>query len=158
MADFQGSQHYGTGAISKNAADFSKALMSVASTATENMEKVIRVSIVELYTSLVLKTPVDTGRAKASWTISTTGEAPPSPIKGDYAEGEIADIVVGHVSDFKITIADNTVSIINNLDYMEYLEDGTSQQAPYGMVALSLAEFEAYFNHRLKGLEGFGPA
>ncbi len=148
----------GMGSMSNNAADFSRSLMDLAHYAEKNIEQVIRKACIDLYRSIVEKTPVDTGRAKASWGISTTGAAAPQTNETGYSQSELVGIIDGYVSDFKLTVNDSTVTIVNNLEYMEYLEDGTSQQAPYGMVALSLAEFEAYFNHRLKGLEGFSPA
>ena len=36
--------------------------------------------------------------------------------------------------------------ISNNLEYIEYLEAGSSQQAPAGMVSLTVAELSEMFN------------
>ena len=56
------------------------------------------------------------------------------------------------------SINDNIVTISNNVEHIEYLEDGTSRQAASGMVAVSLVEFEISFREHLKGLKGVSPA
>jgi hypothetical protein len=142
--------------ISVTAAGFSKALMSMTDHVTGNVEQVIRKACVDLYRAIVERTPVDTGRAKASWGLSTTGAAAPQA-DGEYSHSEIMGIIDGYVSDFKFTVHDDQVVITNNLEYIEYLENGTSYQPPRGMVSVSMVEFEAHFNKALSGLDGLGP-
>lgn len=140
--------------ISNNAADFSKSLLELADYTTGSVEKVIRKACIDLYRAIVEKTPVDTGRAKASWGLSTNHAEDIRNNPDGYTGSEIRQIVSENVSDFKVSIHDDTVTIYNNLEYIKYLEDGTSQQAPTGMVAISLAEFTAFFNEALSGLDG----
>jgi len=142
--------------ISNNAADFSNALTALADHTTGSIEKVIRKACIDLYRSIVEKTPVDTGRAKASWGLSThhtNDEA-----SENMTPEEAVQVVSDNISDFTFKAQDDQVIIYNNLEYIEYLENGTSQQAPSGMVSLSLVEFTAFFNNALRDIEGLDPA
>ena len=139
--------------ISNNAADFSRSLMAMSDYATQGMEKVIRKACIDLYRRIAKRTPFETGRAKANWSISVG--TPDTSIKDqtDYVS-EIAR----QVSGFKFDVHDGMVYITNNLEYIEKLETGYSRrQAPNGMVAVSLAEFTTHFNNELQGLEGIRP-
>jgi len=132
-----------------NADEFSKSLMELASHTEGSIEKVIRKACIDLYRAIVEKTPVDTGRAKASWGLSTTYADDVHDNPEGYSYNEIAEIINKHVSDFKFDVHDDEVIIYNNVEYISELEEGTSDQAPHGMVAVSLAEFTAFFNNAL---------
>jgi len=100
----------------------------------------------DLMNRIVLKTPVDTGRARGNWQLTqrspaedmvpetsakvSSSETPPSAILKE-AEQTASGAQLG-----------DDIWISNNLPYIEALEEGHSQQAPHGMVALSLAEAE----------------
>lgn len=141
-----------------NAAAFSKSLKALAGYATGNVEKVIRKTCIDLYRRIVERTPVDTGRAKANWQMSTTTTASELYDKDGYSFNEINEIVSAEISDFTFELGDDQVFIYNNLEYIPYLEDGSSTQAPAGMVEISLVEFTNYFNLELGKLEGLEPA
>ena len=140
--------------ISNNAADFSKSLMALCSHVDGSIEKVIRKSCIDLYRRIVERTPVDTGRAKASWSISTVHADDVQHDPDGFSYNEIATIVNNNVSDFSVSVHDNQVVIYNNLEYISELENGTSDQAPTGMVAISLSEFTEHFNNALQDIEG----
>jgi hypothetical protein len=137
--------------IPRNAEGFSNALLEMAKYVDGEAEKVIRKACIDLYRRIVERTPVDTGRAKASWMIDVVDTSQTAG-EGEYSASEIKGIIQSHISDFKFEIGDGVVIIYNNLEYISYLENGTSQQAPSGMVAVSLAEFESHFNTQLGGL------
>ena len=84
---------------------------------------------------LVLKTPVKTGRAEGNWQ-TAIGSAVEGDI--DRLDGEVA-IIEGLRTLAKLKPFE-TVWISNNLDYIEVLEAGHSQQAPAGFFAISIAE------------------
>lgn len=149
---------FGTDAVSDNAADFSKSLMNLSEYATKGMEAVIRKTCIDLYRSIVERTPVDTGRAKVNWQISTTDSDTVRHDKDGYSFNEANKLIDDEVGDFSFDIYDGQVIIYNNLEYISELENGTSEQAPYGMVSVSLAEFEAHFLNELAKLEGLEPA
>ena len=132
--------------------------MALSDYATQGMEKIIRKACIDLYRRIAERTPVDTGRAKANWAISTVQAEPDRNDPDGYSFNEINSIIASEVSGFSFELSDGVVWINNNLEYIESLENGTSKQAPAGMVMVSLAEFETHFNSALQGLKGFEPA
>jgi len=98
---------------------------SVAETLRQ-ADVIYQVGCSRMFADIVKRTPVDTGFARAAWWQSVgsvgSGNAPP----------------VG------FTTADS-VFFANNAQYIERLEYGHSQQAPQGMVRITLAEANRYF-------------
>ena len=146
--------------ISPNAAAFSNALMGLAEFVDGSFEKVVRKTCFDLYTRIIKRTPVDTGRAKASWGIGTEHSDAVAP-KGEYAvtdlehysPSDISSAMTSSSGGFTFTVDDDQVIIYNNVEYIADLENGSSQQALSGMVALSLAEFTAHFEIEAAKLE-----
>ena len=94
----------------------------------------------ELLVRIVRKTPVDTGRARGNWQVNA----------GPATEGEVevfgnASIGVGTANIRGIRLPFQLITIFNNVNYITFLEEGSSQQARMGMVAVSLAEVESLF-------------
>ena len=137
----------------ESAAGFSRALMGLCDKVDGSIEAVIKKACFDLYARIVKRTPVDTGRAKASWGISTQFASDVLP-PGEYGDNPTVTMVGGAVGGlFDFSVHDEQVVIYNNLDYIEFLEAGSSAQAPSGMVAISLAEFEAHFQKALDTME-----
>jgi len=94
-------------------------------------------------TRVVNRTPVDTGRARGGWQVGL-GAEPEDETGREDKDGNptIADgsDVIDRAEPFQ------SIAIANNVEYIEFLEDGTSQQAPEGMVAVTLAELETIFS------------
>ncbi len=91
-----------------------------------------------LLNRIVQKTPVDTGRARGNWQLSLR-----TPAEGEVANAEEqtpASVVIEGENEIANVAPGETIWISNNLPYIGRLEEGWSQQAPQGMVALSLAE------------------
>lgn len=142
------------GDISSNAVDFAKSVTALSEKLNDSVEKGIRKACIDLYRAIVEKTPVDTGRAKASWGLTTYHANDSKNDPDGYSINEIATIIDANVKGFDFSVHDDQVIIYNNLEYIEYLENGTSQQAPQGMVAISLSEFTAFFNNAIQKIEG----
>lgn len=140
-------------AISDTAVGFSDSLMKLSAYVDGSVEKVIRKACIDLYRRIVERTPVDTGRAKGNWSLGVVPIAPVGAFD-NVSFDKVNAIINKNVSQFKFTLSDEVVYITNNLDYIEYLENGTSVQAPAGMVVVSLTEFQAHFTDALRGLEG----
>lgn len=88
-----------------------------------------------IFTGVVKKSPVDTGRFRASWHI-TEGHIDTSVNpEGKYGSPSIPG--QSKHDNFSVTW------ITNNLPYAVPLEEGHSSQAPHGMVRVTLAEVEA---------------
>lgn len=115
-----------------------------------------------LYSSIVKKTPVDTGRARANWNVSvgSNDTSITEETKKNGLKHEISEINPN---------GDESIFISNNLPYIEKLEyggypnppksksgktvNGYSKQAPNGMVGVTLANNENIFNAAVKRAE-----
>lgn len=114
-----------------------------------------------LYTSIVKKTPVDTGRARGNWNITvghddTTASTRTKP---QFKDVEEVPKVEG----------DETIYISNNLPYITKLEyggypnppkggkgktiNGYSKQAPEGMVGVTLANNKNIFESAVRSMK-----
>ena len=90
----------------------------------------------DLFGRIIKKTPVDTGRARASWTIAG-GQADRAVAPVGQTAYPIPQVPLG----LPLTPGE-PIWISNNLPYIVRLEEGHSKQAPAGMVAVSIAEVE----------------
>jgi hypothetical protein len=104
------------------------------------LNEVPRKVVFEMFRKIVLKTPVDEGRARSNW----------QPSIGSPATGTIDTLDKGGnatIAKAKAILAaanaGDTIYLSNNLPYIRRLEEGYSQQAPAGMVALTVQEFAA---------------
>nr|WP_309504287.1 hypothetical protein [uncultured Roseovarius sp.] len=95
---------------------------------------------------LVLKSPVDTGRFKGNWNVGvgqmdlkTTETVDPSG-GGTITRADRELTAYASAEGFPV------INLTNNLPYAVRLEDGHSNQAPNGMVGLTVAELAAQFN------------
>ncbi len=98
----------------------------------------------EIFTQVVQKTPVDTGRARGNWLISvgqdTTGEVSRDDKK---PKGSKPSFLSQEASKLNGCKGDDTIYICNNLPYIKSLEYGSSKQAPSGMVGLTMANIRS---------------
>ena len=94
---------------------------------------------------VVLKTPVDTGRARANWVVGFSRPVRRARRTVDQSGG--ATIVE---NTRKIQQAKDFVNvwISNNLPYINELENGSSRQAPAGMARLAVNETVRVFSNR----------
>lgn len=101
-----------------------------------NLSQVIRKVSLDIWNGVTRRTPVDTGRARASWNLSeefVNLSTAPETTSNPNAVGKRG----------LITGKGKTVWVTNNVDYIEFLENGSSKQAPTGMVNITLAEAAA---------------
>jgi hypothetical protein len=104
-------------------------------------------TIFELSSQIIKKTPVDTGRAKGNWQYSFG-----APKTGVVSSNNTAPLgALGSVN-FGISDQFGVDYIVNNLDYIEYLEDGRSNQAPIGMVKTTVAQFRQIVERKARGI------
>lgn len=95
----------------------------------------------DLGTRIVRKTPVKTGLARGNWRLAIGNRVGAGVLRRKDQSGlnAIADIV----SSASRIAAYSSFTLYNNVPYLPRLEDGYSQQAPLGMIRLSLKEFKA---------------
>jgi len=79
-------------------------------------------AVLRLHRSIKLDTPVDTGAARAAW---------------------------GRLPGRKKTKKGVTYTIANKMEYIVYLEFGSSRQAPHGMVRRNLRRFSKFVEREL---------
>ena len=118
--------------------DFAR-LADIKRIAGDRYDEVIRGTLLDLSKRIILRTPVDTGRARGNWQVSYN--APESGVlqRDDLSgQGTIAEVAQ------QTQIAGGNVwYLTNNLPYIQRLEfEGWSDQAPSGMVRISLAELD----------------
>lgn len=90
---------------------------------------------------VIFKTPVDTGRARGNWQVSL-GVRDDGVLEVTDPSGQpTIDKGTRPITDLNRF---DIIYIQNNLPYIQRLEDGYSQQAPAGMVAVTVAEIEAF--------------
>lgn len=87
---------------------------------------------------IVMKTPVDTGRARGGWQINLNevgvGAGPKSKSGGRVLTAGLARIERATLND--------TIFITNSVEYIRHLERGTANMKPHGMIRLTLVEMK----------------
>ena len=102
------------------------------------LSTVVRKVSFDIWNDVTRLTPVDTGRARASWNVSE--EYANLAVKPKSYEGS-GQGVAGKISGKKDVI------ISNNVEYIVFLENGSSTQAPSGMTKLAVANAAASINN-----------
>lgn len=97
-------------------------------------EKIVRETEIELYSAVILQTPVDTGRARGNWFFSTDV---PSDRVTDQADTSGQTTISVMQSEARSAKFPRAAILTNNLPYAIPLEEGSSAQAPAGMVRVN---------------------
>jgi hypothetical protein len=99
------------------------------------VDEVGRKSTRYLFRSVVLRSPVDTGRFRANWNVSFGAPDYTTTPSIDQARGLSEADRALHIP------LGGVVCLSNGLPYARRLEHGWSRQAPTGMVRLSVVRF-----------------
>lgn len=123
----------------KNLPQFNKELQVFAKVKTpEDQRRFSGRIALDLLTRIVFRNPVDTGRSRGNWQ-TALGNSNDSQVEGvgnPIATG--ATVIAGAPPFARIVL-------FNNVPYIKPLEEGSSMQAPRGMVRISIAEVDAQF-------------
>lgn len=130
--------------IYDNAVDFGRALDRVVDQFEVEADTVVRKAIIDTTEKIKKDTPRDTGRAAAGWIATSDQPSDHAPPPGAYKLTPPKD--PGEAATWMWWI-------VNNLEYIQPLEDGHSDQAPTGMVANSFGAFADHLNRQLGGME-----
>ena len=130
---------------------FASDLRRFADKANEKQEQALRKTAFELFSRVIMRTPVDTGRLRGNWQATTSAPADgelsrldnsaPANSRGSgssSAKSEMQELVLG-------TERPTVFHLTNTLPYAKVIEYGDphgSRQAPNGMVRISVLEFE----------------
>ena len=125
---------------------FSIDLARFAKRANVEMKLVVQKISMEAFKRIILRTPVDTGRARANWgcTIGTPRIAIQVESEDKSGSGAIA-AMTGTVQQFP---GDGSVFLTNNVPYIFELENGSSKQMPSGMVKATMAEMAGFLGSK----------
>jgi hypothetical protein len=132
------------------AGTFASDLAALVEKTKADVNLVHRKVCLDLHKSLVMKSPVDTGRFRANWQVGVgaINSATDSAVdkSGEAvvarAEGALQNVKVGGV-----------IFLTNSLPYAQPLEYGHSKQAPGGMVRITVAEYEQYLANAVGSLK-----
>jgi hypothetical protein len=127
-------------------------LQRIAQRNKAKMVKVAQNSLMRIGGAIVAKSPVDSGRFKNNW-MSAYG-APDESTTNSFAKTELGEgrgAVVGRLK-AKLDLLDTGqyFYFTNSLPYAERLEYGWSQQAPGGMVRLSVASWQSIVEDEIR--------
>lgn len=111
--------------------------------ANGNIDLVVRKIALDMFSRVIQKSPVDTGRFKGNWQVAI-GSIPSGTLQVDDKAGTAT---IAKVTAETLNLrAGQTITLVNNLEYARALEYGHSKQAPNGMVRLTVTEFGGVVN------------
>lgn len=132
--------------INQLSGELTKALKSSEAEIKDRANKALRIAAIKTWGKIIRMTPVDTGRARSNWFIGmSVGSEVNKTNKRrgpQYINKELPK-----------DLLNNRVYLYNNLPYIERLEFGYSEQAPKGMVRISLLGWDRALKKAFKGLE-----
>jgi len=122
---------------------FASELSKFTAKAESNTEQVFRASTISLFSSIIKRTPVKSGRLKGNWQIDIN-----QPATGDVSDSDTTPINSLDGSSTRKVVTkvmpatlNDSIYMVNNLPYARIVENGSSTQAPHGFVAVSVLEF-----------------
>jgi hypothetical protein len=121
---------------------FNKTLRQFAEKLGNATQAAVDSVTLELLNRIQSRTPVDTGRARASWHAVLDGQSDAymySDDRGTSSHGTVA-----------VDAAPFTGWVATNVPYMKLLEAGHSRQAPNGMVVIALMEMRGALAAKIK--------
>ena len=129
---------------------FSAAVDKFNKKANESMDKTVRRTVIGLGTAVVNRNPVGTpvttgvkgyrgGRSKANWQYGLNS-IPTSVIEDFDLDGNRT--IAGIAASVPTKAAGHVHYIANNVEYIGFLENGSSRQAPNGMVIRTILDFQ----------------
>lgn len=148
-------------AATKASADaVNEALQQYVSSVEGGKGKAVRLTALSIVSQAQKATPVDTGRARAGWSVGVRA-AGGTPTIGRRKSVDPLAVAQGEASGFGQMIDNEnqtTFIAVNGVRYTPYLEAGYSDQAPYGFLRQIMDRhadklLEAVRNIRTKGTQ-----
>ena len=131
--------HHMTSRYGGQQGSFAETLVAFAEKTREAIDDVFREVVIEIGTSVIRLSPVDTGRFKGNWQFTVGAPSNQSIDTVDKSGHETIAELVAQASNLE---AGQVAYIVNNLVYGVPLEYGHSDQAPAGMVQITLARYQ----------------
>lgn len=124
---------------------FKKRINEIAAGVEKNSSTMVRKTVITVASAVALRTPVDTGRARANWRTNIGGPlvAPvssfPQGKKGSTGAAAAGVAINDATSKMSQAVPSGTpVYISNNLIYIDRLNKGHSKQAPAGFIEAAI--------------------
>lgn len=128
---------------------FSAQIQAFVDQTKEDLEELFRVVVIEVGTSVIKMSPVDTGRFRGEWQFTIDTPAATQNGRVDPTGGAaVAEVVDGAL----LLQVGQTAWLVNLLPYAIPLEYGHSDQAPNGMVRLTVARFQQIVEEAARNL------
>lgn len=125
--------------------NFGAQLRAFAEKTEVTLDEALRGIVIELFSSVIMGTPVDTGRARGNWQTSVG-----SPSNG-VLDREGAAAALAELESTTVKMG-SVVWLANNLPYIARLEyEHWSAQAPNGMVRKNMARVNRIVDDVVKG-------
>lgn len=141
-----------------NGSQFTAQIAAFIAKANGNADLVFRKIALDMFSRVIQKSPVDTGRFKSNWQVAI-GSAPTGTLGGTSTglSSKLAEVTITGVTDNGGSVIDGLrageiIYLVNNLAYARALEYGYSKQAPNGMVRLTLLEYSSVVGVAAAGL------
>lgn len=129
---------------------FTLQLSAFAAKAKGNADAVVRKVVLDVGRSVVEKSPVDTGRFRANWqhSVAEINEATSAAVDpgGEATIGLLAASIGSLPGTGEIHY------LTNSLPYAVRLENGYSKQAPAGMVAVTVIDYQQFVDRAVASL------
>lgn len=103
----------------------------------------------KLTARVILRTPVDTGRLRGNWQVGLNVRPTDTVVTKDKGGGSTVGKARSKIKDAR---KGDTIAIINNLPYAIPIENGSSKQAPQGMVRVVVREFSGIVSRTVRGI------
>ncbi|WP_223644364.1 HK97 gp10 family phage protein [Corallococcus sp. EGB] len=120
----------------RKGARFSKQVQAFAKATEAKANEVVRKTALGILANVVTASPVDTGRFRGNWQLGIA-ERPSGTVEAEDKDGSGTVSREGPKLE-RVKLGD-TLYVTNNLPYGRRLEFGWSDQAPKGMVRVTLA-------------------
>jgi len=114
---------------------FRRDFAALLAKAGNKAELVVRKTALELQSGMVEKSPVDTGRFRSNWQCGI------GALNADTGAAAGADPIGRTATTLQGWKPGQTIYLTNALPYAKRLENGWSQQAPSGMVRLTVQNY-----------------
>ena len=116
-----------------------------AEKANLKMEDVIKSAIFEIGQSVIMRTPVDKGRAINSWMFSI--DIPSTSTRGEGLSGAAS---FANLQGVKESAPGHIMYCTNNVPYVRYLEYGTANMRAFSMIRVPVKQFKRIVNQRAR--------
>lgn len=111
--------------------------------AEDSGDKIVQTVCADLFSRVILDTPVDTGRARGNW-VPAIG-APSNSVDNNKFDGSGQSTVSAAVSVSRSAKMGDTIHLTNNLPYIKKLENGYSKKSPRGMVGINVTAIQSKY-------------